>query len=1264
MRHIRLSLILLISTFIMLPAWGQNVAITNPLNNSVYLVNETFDVKTIVNSVVPGIPVHLNVTNNLTGYRKLKIGNNPTSLYSPKVNVAAGGNTTLSITLRDNLGNADWSKIRFKPQGLGTLDLASYVTNAGGIGTTWTTITIPLADFDPAIDFTQIANIEFPYSADAGSFNIDVADISFTGGLYPYQWFGDNKNDNIQNGNGGPGELVAQLIQETAPISDVEKLETYVDGNLANTDFDFPFETSLSFGLVDTFEVHSKVYYIDQTTEQSSAIHIIIEDIPTNPPLSISLSSPLDGSIIEHNESAILQAEVSGAQPTELSYIEVSNSLSGFRKLKFGYNPTNLYGAGQNVLGGGNDTLEIVLKETTGFANWSKIRIRPNAIGSINMASYINMAGGVVNDYTTIKIPLSDFDQSINFYGLSYFEFPYSADAGAFNIVIQSMKFTGANEFIWFGESKTDNAHNGNGGAGELVANIVEPTTSGILIEKVEFYEGANLLNVDFYAPYKFLWSDIEPGTYNLSAKVFANNNTNVSSSSSEFTVNPPDATLSPLTVSIASPLNNDNFVAPLQLTIESEVSGLPSNEPTHLKVVNDQSGFRKLKLGYNPQNIYGPTNNVIAGGNDTLKITLKDFVGNAAWNKIRIKPSQTGTMNLAAYIPANTADWFQIKIPLTDFDPGIDFTQIAFFEFPYSADAGYFDLGILKMEFTGGTTPFLWFGETKTDNIHNGNGGSGELTATLEEYQPNPLLVDSVSFYNDSILLGSDNTAPYSIDYPVTTAGDFKLVAVVVDNSGLNNYSDTTWIHVDATPGAQTFTITVLFDSVPDSCTVSLAPLKYNKDFAMSFTIDDGRADAYTHAYPLLNGGYVAENQTTYPGLFATDGCGNDISFTAGLAWYSVSSSLNDLHINTPDFMTWSQLSEMYNNGWDVINHSYSHAAYNNVDYDNEITQNELIVGQQTGIVMSHFVPPSGDTGYNPYIFAKGYKSIFGNNSAYLGYNSGLQVDNPLNYQQPKIYRRFLYDGAFDTTNIAAMANQLATSGQLGNHYWWNEATHRVHGTPTGGSLIFSTYSWYMNYLQNTYGKYGTDQLWMASSQEVYEYLRVKDETGLSYFLNGNQLQITIDYADVPEDLRRFALTLNIDANQAFQVVSCEDSIIQSFNGVAPNKLINLDWSPETIAKSTGYVPDNAEIENGMKIYPNPAINTNVTVYLSSQEDETGILSVIDLTGRTVFSQQVLLQKNKIVQFPITTSSLIPGTYVVRYTSSEQIESKLLIVQ
>jgi len=156
---------------------------------------------------------------------------------------------------------------------------------------------------------------------------------------------------------------------------------------------------------------------------------------------------------------------------------------------------------------------------------------------------------------------------------------------------------------------------------------------------------------------------------------------------------------------------------------------------PSHLHVVNTVKSWKKLKLGYSSTSLFTPKQDVIAGGNTMMCVTLR---GNAAtdWSRIQIRPqgSVSSPASLGSY--GLGTSFTEICIPLASFGAGVDFTKLTLIEIPYSNGAHAFEIDIQKIEFRGGATPFLWFGDPKTDNKHDGTSATA-LSATLIEGSP-----------------------------------------------------------------------------------------------------------------------------------------------------------------------------------------------------------------------------------------------------------------------------------------------------------------------------------------------------------------------------------------------------------------------------------------------------------------------------------------------------------------------------------------------
>gem|GEM_PF-1220116 len=786
-------------------------------------------------------------------------------------------------------------------------------------------------------------------------------------------------------------------------------------------------------------------------------------------------------------------------------------------------------------------------------------------------------------------------------------------------------------------------------------------------IAKVEFYEGNNLLGTDLTSPYSFAWNNISSGNFTLKTKAFDDDGATAFSSAITISVNeqPVDTAVLPFTVSVINPQENSFFLENSDITISAEIEATGTSDAPYLKVTNAASSWKKLKMGYSASTIYGSNYNVTAGGNNVLKLTLRDFTGTAQWNKIQFKPngSSKSPSSLQTYVTAAGGignEWKTITIPLSAF-PGFDFTAVKYIEFPSCIGAAAFEIGIQKIEFAGGSAPFLWFGDTKTENAHDGKGESGQLLVELITSSTQNVRITKVEFYRGNTLLGTDMSSPYSFNWNTILVGNYTLTARAYQST---QFVASSPVHISVEPSIDdTLKIILTFNSAPSSYSVEKAPLKYNKDFAYSYTMDDGHMDGYRIAYRMFNGGLNEYDNIMYPGMFYTDGCGNNIPFKAGLAWYSRNNIGQDLHKSrsTDNRITWAELIELHAAGWDVLNHSFTHSA-NDTDfsYDYQVNENVRYVDSLTGIDMTHFVVPAGDENYVHPAFNNGMIAVYDQSGSGF-YDDIVQVDAALDLNDFKLKRQFIQNGTHNQSNVTDHIDEAASLSGNGDHYWYNDATHNM-STDFNGNLIYPTFKFYAQYVDNTFGKNGSDRIWMAPLQEVYEYLAVKQTTVLSSQLKGNQLEISLLLHNVPDGLRRYALTLNINANKDFNSVQVIGTSNYCFHGTGNNKLINLDWTANHSNKSFKTSPENELSSSAseeetfqMDISPNPAIDF-ITVKFTNHSASNVNLAVIDMLGKNILSRTEKLQKGN-TQVALDLSNLNSGCYFIKAWTEEDAE-------
>ncbi len=90
-------------------------------------------------------------------------------------------------------------------------------------------------------------------------------------------------------------------------------------------------------------------------------------------------------------------------------------------------------------------------------------------------------------------------------------------------------------------------------------------------ISKVEFYNGTTLLNTDTSSPYSFAWTNVEAGSYSITARATDNSGAVTTSTVVNVVVTSPTNQLP--TVTITSPAHNASFNAPANITITANAS-------------------------------------------------------------------------------------------------------------------------------------------------------------------------------------------------------------------------------------------------------------------------------------------------------------------------------------------------------------------------------------------------------------------------------------------------------------------------------------------------------------------------------------------------------------------------------------------------------------------------------------------------------------------------------------------------------------------
>jgi len=353
----------------------------------------------------------------------------------------------------------------------------------------------------------------------------------------------------------------------------------------------------------------------------------------------------------------------------------------------------------------------------------------------------------------------------------------------------------------------------------------------------------------------------------------------------------------------------------------------------------------------------------------------------------------------------------------------------------------------------------------------------------------------------------------------------------------------------------------------------ITAAPLKFNKHLAYSFTVDDGYRSAYLTAFPLFNGGKISPpminewkndqggDGTVAKGLFYSDGLGNKIPFKLGLAING--GAIGDLPANR-GHLSWPEVKELYNAGWDILNHGFHHATKRGTNFLTEVTENTTSIKQNLGFTMSHFVVPGGEGDPKYYLeyeknaLANGLLSV----ASFEGIQPIIKVDSKVNLDK-MIYARTFVQSSKDTLSFKTMdhfLSSLDSISKLPNPIWYTAFTH---GTGNGNlwnlSMRFPDFKYYMTTIATKYGVKGDDSIWMAPWQEVYEYIWLRDRIKIHFEQNNKEGIVTIELPEIPETFRYKDISLAVDSNSKFEIESSSNNVSISSDGKSTHKLINI---------------------------------------------------------------------------------------------------------
>lgn len=374
-------------------------------------------------------------------------------------------------------------------------------------------------------------------------------------------------------------------------------------------------------------------------------------------------------------------------------------------------------------------------------------------------------------------------------------------------------------------------------------------------------------------------------------------------------------------------------------------------------------------------------------------------------------------------------------------------------------------------------------------------------------------------------------------------------------------------------------FSVAAPDDVDPQSIDLSIAPLKYDKHFAFSYTVDDSHVEAYSRIWCRIHGKWIDDNPrfhtNTAPStgsraantLSMTDGCGNERRFGFGTAIWATDGNKyspdgfitdDDPHSN---YLSWADLREIVDWGVGVYYHNVNRQVYD------ELSPASIAEGFETdrqkvlrelGIEMKTLALPDGKS---TYIEAAGtYAPICFIRTS---------LNRPGEYVKPKVYlttagslyKQQTYDGIF--VKADKVLEELAAQSASESPYLVCLTTHTP--SPEVVELLAT--------IRDTYGQGGADNLWVASFDEIYEYQQWRTEAAIHKSVEGSTAVFEVTLPAHPQFRFRelsFLIT-GTDGDRDVQPLS--DNIYGlSHAAHGEGMLLNLDFNPALPVRAEKY--------------------------------------------------------------------------------------------
>lgn len=372
-----------------------------------------------------------------------------------------------------------------------------------------------------------------------------------------------------------------------------------------------------------------------------------------------------------------------------------------------------------------------------------------------------------------------------------------------------------------------------------------------------------------------------------------------------------------------------------------------------------------------------------------------------------------------------------------------------------------------------------------------------------------------------------------------------------------------------------------------PTGVNLTFPKLKYDKRMLVSYTMDDCPANAYDKIFTLVNKKYVTQGnyfvhvgQDPAPGsvvpndfMEITDGCGVNKRFTCGVAIWPRNGEYDDGTegrfmgdgIKIPGnyqqpYLKWTDVPFLLDFGWSIYAHDTVGDLTTIEGIIEGLEKDRIREKEMVNRCCKIMQRPNGD---EKYVFAAQQSPYFVLvNSETDTANAKTIKVNPFSDTElckQNVFRRFIGNDAQD------IIDEIDNNYALENPLWYHFAGHRP-GVVTTAIL---------QHIADVYGKNGSDDVWVTSVDEFYEYWFMSKYTTIVKQVEGQKIKYTL-FIPTASDFYYRDISLNVSGISSLEgvTVNSSDNCKGGSFGIKDNQLlVNLDFNPNLIDKVEKYV-------------------------------------------------------------------------------------------